>query len=512
MVSTDILVRKIIDFAQHLVQADRASLFLLDSETNELCAKLFDYGHDAGECDDDAYQPTKEIRFPVGVGIAGYVAETKQLVNIRDAYEDHRFNRTVDQKTGYKTKSILCMPIFQSSGNIIGVVQMVNKKTGVFTKEDESNFEMFAVYCGLALHHADLFDKIKKSEQKYKVALEVLSYHSTCSDMEVNQVLPLPEKIVDIDRFDLNFMAVDDMEKARKAVYMFNDLFGLTKFDLECVTRFTLTVCKNYRRVPYHNWTHGFSVANAMYAIIKHSPGVFDQKECLALFIGALCHDLDHRGKDNKFMIESASPLANMYTTSTLEHHHFNQTVAILQQEGHNILQKLEREEYRNVLEIIKHCILATDLALFFKYKTRLSNAVENGDFTFENPKHRSLVMAVAMTGCDLSASAKPWDVQIQTVKVIFQEFYQQGDEEKRAGRQPIPMMDRNKPERQAASQVEFLTQICIPCYTLLARVVPGSEPLLEQCQKNLERWKELCESVEESQDILGIANVKQYK
>lgn len=63
--------------------------------------------------------------------------------------------------------------------------------------------------------------------------------------------------------------------------------------------------------------------------------------QCLALFIGALCHDLDHRGKNNKFMIESASPLANMYTTSTMEHHHFNQTVAILQQVSQNLKKKV---------------------------------------------------------------------------------------------------------------------------------------------------------------------------
>lgn len=67
-------------------------------------------------------------------------------------------------------------------------------------KDDEKAFEMFAVYCGLALHHAKLFDKIRRSEQKYKVALEVLSYHSTCSEEEANQVLPLPEKIENIER------------------------------------------------------------------------------------------------------------------------------------------------------------------------------------------------------------------------------------------------------------------------------------------------------------------------
>ncbi|MPC93509.1 putative 3',5'-cyclic phosphodiesterase pde-5 [Portunus trituberculatus] len=70
-------------------------------------------------------------------------------------------------------------------------------------------------------------------------------------------------------------MNLEDMTKVRHAIYMFVDLFGLSRFDKDCLIRFTLTVKKNYRRVPYHNWTHGFSVANAMYAIIKHNPKSF---------------------------------------------------------------------------------------------------------------------------------------------------------------------------------------------------------------------------------------------
>lgn len=62
--------------------------------------------------------------------------------------------------------------------------------------------------------------------------------------------------------------------------------------------------------------------------------------------------------------------------------------------------------------------------------------------------------MAISMTAADLSASTKPWDIQLKTVKVIFEEFYDQGDKEKAAGKTPIPMMDRNKPEEQPASQV----------------------------------------------------------
>lgn len=72
-------------------------------------------------------------RFPIGTGIAGIVAQTGEVLNIADAYGDSRFNRNVDQITGYVTKTILCMPIF-IRGNVIGVMQMVNKATGEFTK------------------------------------------------------------------------------------------------------------------------------------------------------------------------------------------------------------------------------------------------------------------------------------------------------------------------------------------------------------------------------------------
>ena len=68
------------------------------------------------------------------------------------------------------------------------------------------------------------------------------------------------------------------------------------------------------------------------------------------MFVGAICHDLDHRGFNNKFMIDVGSPLAAIYSTSTMEHHHFNMTVTILQQESHNIFAKMSPEEYRYYL------------------------------------------------------------------------------------------------------------------------------------------------------------------
>ena len=104
----------------------------------------------------------------------------------------------------------------------------------------------------------------------------------------------------------------------------------------------------NYRTVAYHNWAHGFHVCNSIYSILKASPGIYTPYEvlktlkyewkinifikCLGLWIGAICHDLDHRGFNNKFMIDIGSPLAAVYTTSTMENHHFSMGVSILQQ------------------------------------------------------------------------------------------------------------------------------------------------------------------------------------
>lgn len=85
--------------------------------------------------------------------------------------------------------------------SVIGVVQMVNKTGGPFMKADEDAFETFAIYCGLALHHAKLYDKIRRSEQKYRVALEVLAYHSVCNKDEVNKLkkVKLRDRIVELE-------------------------------------------------------------------------------------------------------------------------------------------------------------------------------------------------------------------------------------------------------------------------------------------------------------------------
>lgn len=95
----------------------------------------------------------------------------------------------------------------------------------------------------------------------------------------------IPETVVDIDNYHFNPFAFDDFVKAKYTIYMFTDLFGLHRFDQQSLVRFTLTIKKNYRRVPYHNWTHGFSVANTMYTVIKRSEDAFRPIEVETFFV-----------------------------------------------------------------------------------------------------------------------------------------------------------------------------------------------------------------------------------
>lgn len=101
-------------FAKVTLGAERGSFFIIDQESDELVADLFDEGIDKNST--DLHKKNAKIRFGKERGIAGLVARTGQMVNIKDAYNDPRFNKEVDQKTGFITRSILCMPIMGFEG------------------------------------------------------------------------------------------------------------------------------------------------------------------------------------------------------------------------------------------------------------------------------------------------------------------------------------------------------------------------------------------------------------
>ncbi|XP_039204859.1 cAMP and cAMP-inhibited cGMP 3',5'-cyclic phosphodiesterase 10A isoform X6 [Crotalus tigris] len=524
IVAIDSLLENIMIYAKNLVNADRCALFQVDLKNNELYSDLFDIGevHEGKP----VFRKTKEIRFSIEKGIAGQVARTGEVLNIPDAYADPRFNREVDLYTGYTTRNILCMPIV-SRGSVIGVVQMVNKLTGsAFSKTDENNFKMFAVFCALALHCANMYHRIHHSECIYRVTMEKLSYHSVCSAEEWKTLMDCklpPQLCREIEQFHFDIGPYEDfwpaifvymihqccgegwMNRGRKAnnredgsammsalsLYMESDIME-EGFDLEKLCRFTMSVKKNYRRVPYHNWKHAITVAHCMYVILQHNHKTFTDLERRGLLIACLCHDLDHRGYSNSYLQKFDHPLAALYSTSTMEQHHFSQTVSILQLEGHNIFSNLNSTEYEQILEIIRKAIIATDLALYFGNRKQLEELQQTRSLNLKNQAHRDRVIGLMMTSCDLCSVTKLWHITRLTANDIYAEFWAEGDDMKKLGIQPIPMMDRDKKDEVPQGQIGFYNAVALPCYGTLAQILPPTIPLLRACRENLKQWEKV--------------------
>ncbi|XP_064411241.1 cAMP and cAMP-inhibited cGMP 3',5'-cyclic phosphodiesterase 10A [Latimeria chalumnae] len=492
IVAIDSLLEHIMIYAKNLVNADRCALFQVDHKNKELYSDLFDNGEESeGK---PIFKKTKEIRFSIEKGIAGQVARTGEVLNIPDAYADPRFNREVDLYTGYTTRNILCMPIV-SRGTVIGVVQMLNKLSGsAFTKADENNFKMFAVFCALALHCANMYHRIRHSECIYRVTMEKLSYHSVCTAEEwqnlMRCMLPTPlYKEIELYYFDIS--PFKDLWPAI-FVYMIHRSCGRSSFELEKLCRFTMSVRKNYRQVPYHNWKHAITVAHCMYALLQNTQGLFTELERKGLLVACLCHDLDHRGYSNSYLQKFDHPLAALYSTSTMEQHHFSQTVSILQLEGHNIFSNLNSTEYEQVLEVIRKAIIATDLALYFANRKHLEELLQTRSLDINHPSHRDRVIGLMMTACDLCSVTKLWPVTRLTANDIYAEFWAEGDEMKKIGIQPISMMDRDKKDEIPQGQVGFYNAVAIPCYSTLVEIFPPATPLLQSCRHNLSQWERL--------------------
>ncbi|KAK3091837.1 hypothetical protein FSP39_023062 [Pinctada imbricata] len=444
-----------------------------------------------------------EPRFPIHIGISGFTATTGEVLNIPSAYEDKRFDPSVDAETNFKTKSILCMPIKNAQGKVIGVTQLVNKLDGsVFNKNDENLFEAFAIFCGMGINNTQMYETACKAMAKQRIALECLSYHASAPADEAhrlkNMVIQSSQHYKLLD-YSFSDFTLDDDDTLKASIRMFIDLNLLERFRInyETFCRWLMSVKKNYRNVTYHNWRHAFNVAQTMFCMLKSGQmdNILTDAERLALMVACLCHDLDHRGTNNQFQIQTMSPLADLYSTSTLEHHHFDQCIMILSTKGNDILCNVRQDEYEDVIQLLENAILATDLALYFKHRGEFFHLVQHKEADWDRDRDRDLLRSMMMTASDVSAITKPWEVQKKVADLIASEFFEQGDMEKTQLKiKPSDMMDRDKKDKLPVMQVGFIDTICMPVYQAIAKISPRLAPLMEGCKRNRHNWLSMAE------------------
>jgi signal transduction histidine kinase len=186
------LLKLILAKITRLMDADRATLFLVDEETGELWSKLVQGDE------------IVEIRLQIGEGIAGAVAQSGRSMVLRDAYKDPRFLRAVDAQTGYRTRSVLCVPMHDPQKNIIGVIQVLNKIHGYFTMDDEKLLTTFAAHAAISIETSKLYTSIVGKN------IELLEAHTA-----------LEEKIRELDvlyEVELKMSAAEDLDEILRVV------------------------------------------------------------------------------------------------------------------------------------------------------------------------------------------------------------------------------------------------------------------------------------------------------
>lgn len=205
------VLQKVMSQATKLLNAERSTLFLNDDKTHELFSRV------GGGLEN-------EIRLPNHLGIAGTVFTSAKSVNIPYAYADLRFNPSFDRQTGFFTRSILCVPVINKDGRTIGVTQVLNKRGGPFTEEDEFRLRTFTGQIAIALENAKLFNEIQNMKNYSESMLESMT----------NGVITVDEegKIITCNHAGLNIMGIklgDILDKKAETFFVGDNAWILDK-------------------------------------------------------------------------------------------------------------------------------------------------------------------------------------------------------------------------------------------------------------------------------------------
>uniref|UniRef100_A0A8D3A1X9 Phosphodiesterase n=1 Tax=Scophthalmus maximus TaxID=52904 RepID=A0A8D3A1X9_SCOMX len=452
-------------------------------------------------------------------GLPSYVAET----GLKEPLDD----------SGWTIKNVLSMPIVNKKEEIVGVATFYNRKDGKpFDEMDETLMESLTQFLGWSVLNTDTYDRMNKLENRKDIFQDMVMYHIKCRKDEIQNVLntrerwgkepdeceeeELQEILSEVlpntkksEILEFHFCDFDhsELDLVKCGIKMYYELKVVDKFHIprEALVRFMYSLSKGYRKITYHNWRHGFNVGQTMFTLLMTGDlkRYYTDLECMAMVTAGFCHDIDHRGTNNLYQMKSGNPLAKLHGSSILERHHLDIGKTLLRDESLNIYQNLNRRQHDLVIHLMDIAIIATDLALYFKSRTMFQKIVDQSK-TYENWNDWTKYMmlettrketAMMMTACDLSAIAKPWEIQSKVALSVAAEFWEQGDLERTVLEQnPIPMMDRNKAADLPKLQCGFIDFVCAFVYKEFSRFHVEITPMLDRLLNNRKEWNALKE------------------
>eukprot|EP00002_Diphylleia_rotans_P006665 TRINITY_DN1601_c0_g1_i7.p1 TRINITY_DN1601_c0_g1~~TRINITY_DN1601_c0_g1_i7.p1 ORF type:complete len:427 (-),score=66.46 TRINITY_DN1601_c0_g1_i7:353-1633(-) len=279
--------------------------------------------------------------------------------------------------------------------------------------------------------------------------------------------------------------------------HMFEDLGLFERFNIQGsqFRHFMKQTCSLYRDNYYHNFKHACDVAQMCYWLLKHGRAreLLTEVDILIIMTAAVGHDLQHPGYNNAFLVKTRHDLAITYNDlSVLENLHASTLFRLLLQKEYNFLSALSASEFDEVRSGIIKCIMATDMA---NHQTTIAKLKALGqDFDSSNAEHRSAFCLGLLKIADISNPMRSFEVSKKWSTMVQEEFFQQGDMEKKLGLVVSPNMDRER-DTLTRTTLGFMNFVAKPLLVSMQALVPWMEPLIINFDANLQKWSELSES-----------------
>jgi GAF domain-containing protein len=472
--------------AKTLIGADRATVFSIEPHSSLLTALLVD-------------GPKFNQSIPTDQGLAGLCARSKAPIVENDCHMNPAFNHAIDDESGYVTRSLIAHPLLDSNGEVIGVVELLNKQDGPFTSADLTTVNAFATFASVALQNSRLEAVKQAAGPEAELEKWIAPHERSVYAVPVLLELTAEEQatVMSLNCFAPAFRGIGHFKEIFFFFRMF-DFMETFKITAGVLFTFLYEISSRYTNTSYHNWTHACDVSQCITFMlhVAHLRQVYEAWELFTLMVAAICHDTNHHGFNNVYNVKAETPLGILYKEqSVMEMHHITQAIPVISRDDIALFHAFDVLQARKVWNLFIRIILSTDMAHHFEMVKRSSAALDSGTFDMKNPEFRLLGLQLIMKCGDISNVSRPFELADKWCDILNEEFFRQGDLEKETGiGLTSPLNDREK-SNKPKSQIGFYNFICLPLYTVLARLFPPLQVQADAVKSNLEKWKELVDA-----------------
>jgi hypothetical protein len=350
-------------------------------------------------------------------------------------------------------------------------------------------------------------DKRDSSAAKLMIQNKLQSINITSAlglTKESQEMLDCADTIDDFNIFDFKD-EVNEQELFVISSYLMHKhkLFQNCKIDPETYFKFIKRIQDNYnpKWIEYHHKTHGADVCQTSYFFLEgcnfREIGNVSDLELMSIIISTSCHDFEHPGVTNAYLVNDRTTWALEYNDkSPLENHHIASTFMVIENPKYELFKDLNTDDFKEVRKNMIDIVLATDSAFHFdevgKFKARIGS--EDFDPTLKDDKMMVIKMMVHLA--DISNPCKPFNLALIWTGLLYDEFFKQGDREASEGRNISFLMDR-KTINIAGSSIGFANMLVKPAYEALVQVIPKAQVCLDHLNRNILKWGELKDDFE---------------